>query len=136
MNLKLDTTPAISRGAWFFVFVFFFDVLFMLERDGDRAREQRRGREREENTIRSGFQALNRQPSSHPGTVKSWPERKSDAKPTEPPRRPHDYFQLGYSQSSFSSGNYVDNSIGYKKGPPHCLLFQKVPVSRLVMTLM
>ena len=77
----------------FFFFNFFFNVyLFLGQRETEH--ERGRGRERGRHRIQSSLQAPSCQHRMrHRGlnswTTRSWPEPKSDAQPTEPPRHPN-----------------------------------------------
>ena len=66
--------------------------LFIFERETDTEQEQGRGRERGRHRIQSRLQALSYQHRAQRGArthrLRSWPELKSDAQPTEPPRYP------------------------------------------------
>ena len=61
--------------------------MFIFERERETEREQGRSRERGRHRIRSSLQALSCQHRAWRG-VRSWPELKLDAQPTEPPRHP------------------------------------------------
>ena len=78
---------------WFF-FIYFFNVYLFL-RQGETEREQGRVREREtQNPKQAPGSELSAQSPTrgwNSRTVRSWPERKSAAQPTEPLRGPYIY---------------------------------------------
>ena len=76
------------------MYFYFFNVYFFFFLERETERKQGRGRERERET-QNPKQAPGSEPSaqsptrgSNSQTVRSRPEPKSDAPPTEPPRRP------------------------------------------------
>ena len=72
------------------ILLLFFNVLFIylfiFERETEY--ELGRGRERGRQNPQSRLQVLSPTQGLNPWTMRSWPEPKSDAQPTEPPRRP------------------------------------------------
>ena len=73
----------------FFVF-YFFNFLFIFERQ-NASREEQRERETQNLKQATASELSAQSPTwgSNSGTVRSRPEPKSDAQPTEPPRRPY-----------------------------------------------
>ena len=72
----------------------FFKYVFIWERERERDIEQEGERQREretqdpKQTPGSELSAQSPTRGSNPRTARSWPEPKSGAQPTEPPRRP------------------------------------------------
>ena len=87
-----------SSRLFFFSFLFFFLNVYFWETE----REQGRDRERRRHRIRSRLQAVGSELSAHSpawglnsGTMRSWPEPKSDTNRLSAPRTPLGYFKMG-----------------------------------------
>ena len=115
MNLKLHCdSPLRNDAGWetqthhyFFFNFFFFFTFYLFLRNRVRQSVSGGGAEREGDRIWSSLQALSKQSAQslmrglNPQTVRSWPEPKSDAQPTEPPKRPKIYPCFYCINSSF-----------------------------------
>ena len=80
----------VAFGLFYFIFNFFNVYLFLRQRESAWAGEGQRERETQNPKQAPGSELSAQSPTrgSNSRTVRSWPEPKSAAQPTEPPRRP------------------------------------------------
>ena len=90
-----------NESEYIFIFLNFFLCLFIFETERDTAwtGEGQRERETQNRKQAPGSEPSAQSPTrgSNSRTARSWPEPKSDAQPTEPPRRPYFHIFIGYS---------------------------------------
>ena len=131
-NLYLQRMPKLWCYCFFFKKVFFNDYSFF---ERDRQSISRGGAERETETQNpkqapgSELSAQSPTRGSNPQTVRSGPEPKSDAQPTEPPRRPQCYcfLDIAFQASVHLYVLFLKHSLPRGSLPSLCASAHAVP---------